>query len=50
MTDQIRGSKEYEAPVLTVLGSVHELTLQNKDLGHSDGLLFQGASIMNVSG
>ena len=48
--DQIPGSKDYEAPVLTVLGSVHALTqAQNKTLGTSDGFLFMGADITNAS-
>lgn len=40
----------YEAPVLTVLGSVHVLTQQqNKQYGQSDGFLFMGNSITNAS-
>jgi hypothetical protein len=48
--DQIPGSKDYEAPVLTVLGSVHALTqAQNKAYGDSDGMLFMGVAITNAS-
>ena len=37
-----RAARPYEAPNLTELGTLHELTLQtNKDLGGSDGLTFQ---------
>ena len=39
----------YEAPGLTVLGTVHELTLSgcfwNKQLGGSDGFTFMGISV-----
>jgi hypothetical protein len=43
-------SKGYEAPALTVLGSVHALTQQqNKKYGHADGFLFMGNSITNAS-
>ena len=42
--------KGYEAPALTVLGSVHTLTQQiDKKLGHSDGFTFMGNSITNAS-
>jgi hypothetical protein len=34
---------------LTVLGSVHALTLQDKTYGASDGFTFQGISITNAS-
>ena len=41
---------EYEAPRLSVLGSVHDLTLlQNKKYGYTDGFAFQGTSITNAS-
>jgi hypothetical protein len=40
---------KYERPVMTVLGSVHELTLQDKELGESDGLTFEGDPIRNAS-
>jgi hypothetical protein len=40
----------YEAPELTVLGSVSELTLDiNKKYGDSDGYTFQGVPITNAS-
>jgi hypothetical protein len=40
----------YEAPALTVLGSVHALTLQqDKKYGVSDGFTFMGNSITNAS-
>ena len=40
----------YEAPALTVLGSVHALTqTTNKKYGVSDGFLFMGNSITNAS-
>lgn len=42
-------TKGYEAPALTVLGSVHSLTQQNKKYGHADGFLFMGNSITNAS-
>ena len=41
---------EYVPPSLTLLGSVHALTQdQNKGYGGSDGFLFLGQPIMNVS-
>jgi hypothetical protein len=40
----------YEAPTLSVLGSVSELTLDiNKKYGDSDGFTFQGIPITNAS-
>jgi hypothetical protein len=43
-------SKGYEAPALTLLGSVHALTQQqNKQYGGSDGFLFMGVPITNAS-
>jgi hypothetical protein len=40
----------YEPPALTVLGSVHALTLdQDKKFGTSDGFLFMGVAITNAS-
>jgi hypothetical protein len=37
-----RPIRPYEAPSVTELGTLHELTLgTNKDLGGSDGLTFQ---------
>ncbi len=40
---------DYEAPQLNEIGSLHELTLQNKDTGAGDGFFFQGVPIHNVS-
>jgi hypothetical protein len=38
----------YEAPALTVLGTVHELTLlQDKTVGPTDGFTFNGIPITN---
>jgi hypothetical protein len=43
-------SKGYEAPALTLLGSVHALTQdQDKKLGQSDGFTFMGSAITNAS-
>jgi hypothetical protein len=39
----------YEAPELTVLGSVSELTLGDKKYGDSDGFTFMGVPIANAS-
>jgi hypothetical protein len=40
----------YEAPSLTILGSVHALTqVQDKKLGGSDGFTFMGQGISNAS-
>jgi hypothetical protein len=51
MFDHPQGPALYEAPVLSELGSVHALTLdQNKDFGVSDGFKFQGVPVTNVSG
>jgi hypothetical protein len=42
--------KLYTVPRLTMHGTLEELTKQqNKTWGASDGFLFQGASITNVS-
>jgi hypothetical protein len=42
--------REYTTPKLTVHGTLEEVTKQqNKTWGSSDGFLFQGVSIMNVS-
>jgi hypothetical protein len=50
MHDRTPESPTYEAPKLTVLGSVHGLTqVQDKKYGHSDGFTFQGISITNAS-
>jgi hypothetical protein len=49
--DHSQGPVGYEAPQLTVLGTVHALTLdQDKKWGGSDGFLFMGVPIMNASG
>jgi hypothetical protein len=41
---------KYEAPALTVLGSVHSLTqTQDKKWGGSDGFTFMGVPISNAS-
>jgi hypothetical protein len=43
-------SAAYEAPSLTMLGSVARLTLdQDKKYGESDGFTFMGVSITNSS-
>jgi len=42
--------KVYSTPRLTVHGTIQQLTMdQNKDLGGSDGFLFQSSPIHNVS-
>ena len=41
--------KGYEAPALTVLGSVHALTQTDKKYGVADGFTFMGNSITNAS-
>jgi hypothetical protein len=40
---------DYQAPVLRVLGSLHSMTLQDKQFGASDGFTFMGISITNAS-
>lgn len=42
-------SVAYEPPELKVLGTVQELTLQDKRLGLTDGFTFLNAEICNVS-
>ncbi len=42
-------SQPYEQPEVEDLGSLTDLTQQNKDYGVGDGFLFQGQPIMNVS-
>jgi hypothetical protein len=37
---------EYEAPTLTTLGSLHDLTLCDKVYGDSDGNTFMGTPIV----
>lgn len=36
---------DYEAPQIVEIGSLHELTLQEKVFGEDDGFTFQGNSI-----
>ena len=46
----INDTRDYEAPCLTLLGSVHGLTQdQDKKYGVSDGFTFMGNSITNAS-
>lgn len=40
---------EYEAPSVSVLGSLHALTMQDKKYGSSDGFTFMGVDITNNS-
>lgn len=40
---------DYQPPRLTVLGTVHGLTLQDKKYGNSDGFTFNSISITNSS-
>lgn len=39
---------EYEAPTIAEIGTLHELTLQGKQFGATDGFTFQGQSITNT--
>jgi len=39
----------YESPEIKDLGSLEDLTLQDKTLGSSDGFTFNGAPIRNAS-
>jgi hypothetical protein len=39
----------YEAPEIVEIGSLHELTLQDKDSGGNDGFTFLGQIIGNAS-
>lgn len=39
----------YEAPSLAEVGSLEELTLQEKQIGQGDGFTFQGQPIRNVT-
>lgn len=41
--------EEYEAPTIVEIGSLHELTLQDKELGETDGFTFEGQPITNAS-
>jgi hypothetical protein len=48
--DRTPEPKSYEAPSLTVLGTVHALTqTQDKKWGGSDGFTFMGQPISNAS-
>lgn len=49
MSEKTTLTPPYEHPEVKDLGSLTDLTLQNKDYGLSDGFLFQGDPIMNVS-
>ena len=40
---------DYTPPALTVLGSLHALTMQDKKYGYSDGFTFMGVDITNNS-
>jgi hypothetical protein len=40
---------EYEAPSIETIGTLHELTLQDKEFGPSDGFTLNGAPIRNAS-
>jgi hypothetical protein len=50
--EQVRGSAvqhSYEAPALKVIGSLRELTLQDKKFGPTDGFTLMGVAITNNS-
>lgn len=50
MQNETREKKAYTAPELVVHGTVEEITAdQNKGYGMSDGMLFMGDPIMNIS-
>ena len=49
MQETASTAKAYEAPKLSVIGSLHALTLQDKKLGSSDGFTFMGQAITNAS-
>ena len=42
-------NEDYESPQLTKIGSLHELTLQSKEFGSSDGFDINNIPIRNVS-
>jgi hypothetical protein len=42
-------NQTYEPPTLFRVGTLHELTLQDKKFGRSDGFTFMGTSITNAS-
>jgi hypothetical protein len=49
---EVRGSgiqHPYEAPALKVIGSIRELTLQDKKFGPTDGFTLMGVAITNNS-
>jgi len=53
MDENIHTATEYEAPKITEIGSLHEITLQNKFLNAADGVTFgpipgQGVPIGSV--
>jgi len=49
-TSENSGKRPYTTPRLTVHGTLEDVTQQqNKTYGLSDGFLFQGAPIANVS-
>jgi hypothetical protein len=49
-TSEKSGKRPYTTPRLTVHGTLEDVTQQqNKTYGLSDGYLFQGISITNVS-
>jgi hypothetical protein len=50
--EQVRdtGVQQYEAPTITVIGSIRELTLgQDKKYGPTDGFTLMGVAIANAS-
>jgi len=50
MKNESREKKTYTAPELVVHGTVEEITAdQNKGYGMSDGFLFMGIPIKNIS-
>jgi hypothetical protein len=52
MEARVNGADEYEPPALRVVGSVADLTQWGcrKDLGGSDGFIFQGTHLVCKSG
>ena len=50
MQNESRAKKTYTAPELVAHGTVEEITAdQNKGYGSSDGFLFMGVPIKNIS-
>jgi hypothetical protein len=49
MSKHASAPEGYEPPALTLLGSVHALTQQDKKYGIADGFTFMGNSITNAS-